>query len=157
MGNVHPKARVEFDKGRLPPQNRMDHIFLSLRSEPDQLAALDQLNGAQKDPQSSLYHHWLSPETFGLHFGVSEHNLAAIAAWLRDKGFTVEPVSPSRRNLVFSGTVEAVEAAFHTQLHRYVIDGELHFANATEPEIPAEALAEVVNGPVPLHDFRPAR
>jgi N-acetylneuraminic acid mutarotase len=132
----------------------MGHIFLLLRSDPDQLAALDQLNAAQQDQHSPLYHHWLEPETFGVHFGVSEHDLAAVIAWLRGKGFSVEPAPPGRRSLVFSGTVGQVEAAFHTEIHSYLIDGEMHVANATDPEIP-EALADVVAGPTPLHDFPP--
>ena len=117
-------------------------------------AALDQLNAAQKDPQPPFYHHWLTPETFGLHFGVSDHDLAAIVSWLRSEGLDVDPVPPGRRSIVFSGTAAAVEAAFHTQIHEHLIDGEMHYANATDPEIP-EALAEVVAGPVPLHDFPP--
>jgi pseudomonalisin len=154
FGNIYPKIRPEFDQGRVPPESRMEHIFLLLRSDPDQLAALDELNAAQKDPQSHLYHHWLEPATFGLHFGVSQHDLAATIAWLQGKGFTVEPTPASRRNLEFSGTVAQVEAAFHTEIHRYLIDGEMHIANATDPGIP-EALADVVDGPAPLHDFPP--
>jgi pseudomonalisin len=154
FGNVYPKVRAEFDRGRVPPQSRMEHIFLLLRSDPDQLAALDQLNAAQQDPQSPLYHHWLEPTTFGLHFGASEHDLAAVTAWLEGKGLHVEPAPPGRRNLVFSGSAAQVEAAFHTEIHKYLIDGEMHIANATDPEIP-EALADVVAGPTPLHDFPP--
>jgi pseudomonalisin len=132
----------------------MEHIFLLLRSDPDQLAALDRLNAAQKDPKSPLYRHWLEPATFGLHFGASEHDLAATRAWLQGKGFHVQPAPPSRRRLKFSGTVAQVEAAFHTEIHRYLIDGDMHIANATDAEIP-EPLAEVVDGPTPLHDFAP--
>jgi pseudomonalisin len=50
-----------------------------------------------------------------------------------------------------------VSAAFHTEIHAYSVNGEAHFANASDPEIPA-ALAVVVTGVVSLHDFlsRPA-
>jgi subtilase family serine protease len=45
-----------------------------------------------------------------------------------------------------------VEAAFHTEIHAYRVNGELHRANASEPEIPAAFLA-VVGGLASLHDF----
>ena len=43
--------------------------------------------------------------------------------------------------------------AFHTEMHRYRVDGVNHIANAQDPQIPA-ALAGVVDGVVSLHDFR---
>jgi subtilase family serine protease len=47
-----------------------------------------------------------------------------------------------------------MESAFHTQIHEYVVDGETHYASATEPSVP-RALANVVLGFRSLHDFRP--
>jgi len=46
-----------------------------------------------------------------------------------------------------------VEQAFRTQIHRYDAEGEIHFANATAPSVPA-AFANVVTGIGGLHDFR---
>ena len=54
-----------------------------------------------------------------------------------------------------TGTVADVEAVFRTEIHDYLVDGELHHANADEPSIPA-ALAGLVAGPVSPHDFRSA-
>jgi subtilase family serine protease len=54
----------------------------------------------------------------------------------------------------FSGTAAQVSQAFHTSIHRYLVSGESHIANATDPTIPS-ALAPVVAGVVSLHDFRP--
>ena len=42
--------------------------------------------------------------------------------------------------------------AFHTEMHRYLVNGDPHWANATDPQIPA-ALAAVVAGVWTLHDF----
>src|ERR1051325_7794730 len=47
-----------------------------------------------------------------------------------------------------------MEQAFHTEIHKYELDGETHVANATDISIP-EALSPVVSGIVSLHDFRP--
>jgi hypothetical protein len=45
-------------------------------------------------------------------------------------------------------------SAFHTEIHRYEVDGEMHFANAMAPSIPA-AFAGVVSELRGLDDFRP--
>src|ERR1019366_275667 len=42
---------------------------------------------------------------------------------------------------------------FHTEIHRYRVNGVEHIANSQDPQIP-EALAGVVSGVVSLHDFR---
>jgi pseudomonalisin len=64
----------------------------------------------------------------------------------------VEENTAGRRSVIFSGAASQVESAFHTQIHDYKIGGEVHHANATDPEIP-KALAQVVGGVVSLHDF----
>ncbi len=43
--------------------------------------------------------------------------------------------------------------AFHTEIHHFLVNGEAHMANVSDPQIPA-ALAPVVAGVVGLHDFR---
>ena len=43
---------------------------------------------------------------------------------------------------------------FHTEMHKYLVNGQMHIANDRDPQIP-EALAPVVMGIASLHDFRP--
>ena len=132
----------------------MERVVLLLRPAADQQSALAQLNAAQQDRRSAFfYHRWLTPQTFGAHFGVSERDLEAVIDWLRSYGFAVEPPPASRLWLVFSGTAAQVESAFHTAIHAYLVNGRLHHANAAIPDIP-EALAAVVEGPVSFSDFR---
>ena len=52
----------------------------------------------------------------------------------------------------FSGTAAQVQEAFHTPIQKYVVKGEAHWANASDPEIP-DALAPVVAGVNSLHNF----
>jgi pseudomonalisin len=151
-GNRHPLARAEYDAGRMPAEEPLERIMLSLASDPQQQQALEALLEAQQNPESPWYHKWLTPEEFGSRFGISDSDLQAVVSWLEGKGFRVEPISPGRRVLIFSGSVGQVEAAFHTEMHRYRVNGELHHANATDPEIPA-ALAGVIGSFVSLHDF----
>src|SRR5581483_7631883 len=46
-----------------------------------------------------------------------------------------------------------IREAFHTEIHAYDVNGEMHFANASEPQIP-EALARVTAGISALNNFR---
>jgi pro-kumamolisin-like protein/all-beta uncharacterized protein/BACON domain-containing protein len=152
-GDHYPAARAEFDSGVAAPDHRMDRMILVLQPDPSRELALEALLQAQQDPRSPQYHRWLTPEDFGKLFGVSDRDLGQVTSWLESYGFQVEPVSNGRRELVFSGTAAQVEAAFHTPIHTYVVNGETHYANSADPEIPL-ALAPVVEGVASLHDFR---
>ncbi len=152
-GNVPLPARSGIDEGAIPPGTRLDRLLLVLRSSPQQQSALDELVNAQQDPYSPLDHRWLTPEEFGARFGAGNEQLAQVAGWLTAHGFTVDEIPAGRRLVIFSGTAGQVLSAFHTELHRYRVNGAEHIANAQDPQIPA-ALAGVVEGVVSLHDFR---
>ena len=151
-GDRHPLARIEFDEGAVAPEFRLERMVLSLVPDREQEQALEEFLASQQDVDSADYHRWLTPEEFGARFGISENDLNQVVHWLEGHGFVVEPVAPSRRSIVFSGTAAQVAAAFHTEVHQYKINGQRHHANATAPRIP-EALASVVRGIVSLHDF----
>jgi hypothetical protein len=138
--------------GRAPASLPMERMLLILASSPEQEAALAQLLAEQQDPESPRYRAWLTPDEFGEQFGVSQQDLDTIAGWLQSHGFRVSEIAAGRRAIEFSGSVEQVEAAFHTRINRYEWNGREHIANAGDISIPA-ALASVVKGVVSLHDF----
>jgi pseudomonalisin len=152
-GNVHPLANARYDAGVVAPDFPMERMLLTLLPDASQQDVLNQLLEAQHDSESPYYHQWLTPEQYGERFGISESDAAQIVGWLQEHGMQVEETTPGRRAVIFSGTAAQVEAAFHTQIHVYKVGGEVHHANAKDPEIPA-ALAHVVGGVVSLHDFR---
>lgn len=152
-GNVHPLARAEFDQGVVDSEMRLDKMVLALKSPAQQQATLDKLVAAQQDPASPLFHQWLTPEEFGAQFGAADAELVQVTAWLTAHGFTVEEIPTGRRTIVFSGTAGEVFDAFHTEIHHYRVDGESHFANSEDPQIPEE-LGGMVGGVISLHDFR---
>ena len=151
-GNRYPSARAEYEVGSASPGHRMDKMILALNPGDEQNLALDALIAAQQTPGSRSYQKWLTPEEIADQFGVSENDLNQVTAWLGSHGFTVDEVPTGRRSIVFSGTAAMVKAAFHTEIKQYLVNGELHYANASDPQIP-EALAAVVLGTVTLHDF----
>ncbi len=151
-GNVHPLARPEFDQGPVTDAQPLNRMLLLLQRSPDQESALRQLLDDQQNKSSPNYHAWLTPVQFGKQFGPADADLQVVTAWLTSQGFTGIQVGPGRQVIEFSGTAGAVRTAFRTEIHRFVVDGQEHLANASDPQIPA-ALSPVVTGVVSLHNF----
>jgi pseudomonalisin len=152
-GNVHPLAQPQFDQGAVSPDLSLQRMLLVLAPTAGQQAGLDALVAAQQDPASPFYHQWLTPAEFGTRFGASDQNLSQVTLWLTAHGFSIDEIAAGRRLIAFSGSAGQVFDAFHTEIHRYRIDGATHTANPQDPQIPA-ALAGIVRGVVSLHDFR---
>jgi subtilase family serine protease len=154
-GNVHPLARPEYDRGLAPASLPMDRMMLLLKRSPQQEAALGVLLAQQEDRTSPNYHRWLTPAQFGAEFGPSDQDIQTIETWLESQGFSVDRVSTGRTVIEFSGSAGEIQSTFHTEIHRYVLpSGAQHWANSTDPEIPA-ALAPVVAGIRSLNSFFP--
>jgi subtilase family serine protease len=87
-------------------------------------------------------------------FGMTPDDLAKVSAWLTAQGFAINTVAGSRTHISFSGTAAQIEAAFHTEIHHYNVNGEDHFANASALSVPA-AFSSVVLGVRGVSNFRP--
>jgi subtilase family serine protease len=153
-GNTHPLARLQFDRGLAPASLPMDGMLLVLKRSPAQQAALEQLIAEQQDHASPNYHKWLTPVEFGQQFGPSDQDIQTITSWLESHGFRVGNVTNGRTVIEFSGTAGQVQEALHTSIHQYVVNGEDHWANSSDPSIPT-ALTPVVAGVRSLHNFHP--
>ena len=153
-GNVHPLARPEFDQGAVSDAAPMNRILLLLQRSPEQDAALQQFMNEQMSKGSANFHNWLTPQQFGQQFGPADGDIRTVLSWLASHGFSNVKVTQGRTIIEFSGTVGQVRNAFHTEIHRFMVNGAEKIANASEPQIP-RALAPVVTGIVSLHNFRP--
>ncbi len=152
-GNTHPLAQPQFDQGAAPPDLPMQRMLLVLKRSNAQESSLKKLLEDQQDPSSSSYHQWLTPDAFGAQFGPSDQDIQAVVSWLNLHGFQVARTSRGRAAIEFSGTAAQVRDAFQTEIHKYVVAGEEHWANSGDPQVPA-ALAPVVAGIATLHSFR---
>ena len=152
-GNLHPSAKPEFDQGQVGPAMRLRRVTMFFSRTQEQEARLQTLLAELQDRSSANYHRWLSPEEFGERFGLSQGDVDKIVSWLQIQGLTIEQVSRGRTWVAFSGTAQQVEAALRTDLRRYNVRGETHFAMSREPSVPS-AFAGVVMGFRGLHDFR---
>jgi Pro-kumamolisin, activation domain/Bacterial Ig-like domain (group 3) len=153
-GNVHHKALPQFDEGPVDPAMRLGTITLVTAPTVAQRNALTQLLKQQRDGNSSNFHKWLTPEQYADRFGLSQNDAQKISTWLKAQGFGMVQVARGRNWVSFTGTAAQVQNAFGTEIHRYNLNGELHYANPTPPMIPA-ALAGIVTGMRGLNDFHP--
>jgi uncharacterized protein (TIGR03437 family) len=118
-------------------------------------AGIDAFLAEQQVPGSPNYHKWLTAEQFGERFGPTANDIAKVRAWLESQGLKIDNVARSRHWITFSGTADQAARTFHTSFHRYLVNGETHFANVDAPSVPA-AFADVVSGFIGLDDFKPA-
>jgi subtilase family serine protease len=151
--SLHPLAQPKYDRGPVDPSFRLASITLMTIPSEAQQKALNLLLAQQQDRSSPNYHKWLTPSQYADQFGLSQNDINRITAWLKEQGFVVQSVGGGRNTVKFTGTAAQVQSAFGAEIHRYRVDGEEHFANATPLMLPA-ALKEVVSGIVGVHDFR---
>jgi hypothetical protein len=151
QGNTYPLARPEFDLGTAPATLPMQRMLLVLKRSPEQESALRKLLDDQQDKSSPSYHQWLTPAEFGKQFGPTDSDIQTITSWLQSHGFQVG-TTKGRTVLEFSGSASQVQQTFHTAIHKYVVNGEQHWANANDPQIPT-ALTPAVAGVLTLHNF----
>jgi hypothetical protein len=151
-GNTHPLAVFRNDRGPAPDTLSMNRMLLVLQRSPAQEAALKDFMDQQHSNSSENYQKWLTPEQFGAQYGPSDADIQTVSQWLQSHGFSVNRVAAGRMLIEFSGTAAQVREAFKTEIHKFVANGEEHWANASDPQIPA-ALAPVVVGVNTLHNF----
>jgi uncharacterized protein (TIGR03437 family) len=148
---------VKYDQGPVDPSLKLGYITIVMKPSESQQAALEKLLEEQQNPSSPNYHRWLTPEEFGDRFGLNQSDYAEVVRWVESQGFHVENRARARNWVAFSGSAQQVQSAFHTEIHRFLVGGESHFANVTNARIP-EALRKLVSGVRGLDDFlkRPA-
>jgi hypothetical protein len=153
-GTAHPLAKPDYDQGPVDGSMKLEGLSMHFSPSAEQQAELDELLKEQQTPGSPNYHQWLTQQEYADRFGMSQADINKVTAWLTSQGFTVIDVATSRNTIRFSGTAALVQKAFHVQLHRYLIKGEMHFANPTNVQLPS-AFASTVSHIGGLHDFRP--
>jgi trimeric autotransporter adhesin len=151
-GNTHPLANGKNETGVAPDSLPMERMLLVLKRSANQESALKAFMEGQQSKSSPNFRQWLTPEQFGQQYGVSDSDIQAVTAWLQTHGFQVNRVAAGKMLIEFSGTAGQVHEAFQTQIHKYTVKGQDHWANSTDPTIPA-ALTPVIAGVNTLNNF----
>src|SRR5262249_29125493 len=103
-GSRNPRIDRLVSSGPVDDTMRVSGLTFRFRPTEAQSAELERLVDDQQDPNSPLYHSWLTPEEFGERFGLSREDFAKVADWVVAQGFQVDFAAPSRTHIVFSGT-----------------------------------------------------
>jgi subtilase family serine protease len=99
-------------------------------------SALEKLVAAQHDPNSPLFHHWITPQQFAMRFGPDSASVARVVASLRARGFQVQT---HIRSLHVYGTAGQVESAFGARMMlRQTSDGRVRVATTDALHLPRE-------------------
>ena len=152
-GHVSPRIAAATDQGPVDPSMQLPYVTLVLAPSASQSAALAQLLEQQQTPGSPNYHAWLTPEQYGVRFGVSQADIAKIKTWLGGHGLMVKSVARGQNTIAFGGTAAQISSAFNIEIHHYLVGGQVHYANNAEPTIPV-AFQRVVAAIHGLDDFR---
>ncbi len=153
-GNVHGLAQRSFDIGHTDSSLVLRGVTLTFQPSAAQQTDLKNLLAQQQDRSSPNYHKWLTPSQYADRFGMSQTDIANVTAWIESQGLAVTSIANSRTQISFEGTVAQIESMFNTEIHDYLVNGEIHFANTSNPSIPA-ALASSVLSVGHLHNFLP--
>lgn len=120
---------------------------------------LDALTEAQADPDSPLYHHFLTPEQFAGYFGAKPADYARVVASLRSGGFTVTQTYPNRTVVDAIAPAPVAAKYFSTEIHSVISpDAGRTYTNVRPGTVPA-AIADAVYSVVGLdasHRLHPA-
>lgn len=152
-GNTKPMLGRALDMGEVSAGFALPRVTMHLAMTVQQHEDLEQLLRQQQTRGAAQFHKFLTPEQYGARFGANLQDMAKIRAWLEWEGFTDIEFGRSRTFITFSGTTTQAQTAFHTAIHRYELNGERHYANASDPLLPQaiEGTVESIQG---LHDFR---
>ncbi len=154
-GNTRPEARNPAnDRGRVDDSFPMAHMLLQLRRPPALEQEFETYIEQLTDKTSPNFRHWLMPAEQGRLYGPAQADLDTIEAWLESHGFTVNYIYANGMVMDLSGTAGEIRETFHTEIHNLNVRGESHYANMSDPEIPA-ALAPIIVGIVSMHNFKP--
>ncbi len=140
--------------GRLPASRP---ISLDVALRPRDPAGLASFVSAVATPTSPEFRRYLRPGAFGARFGATAATVRSAVASLQALGLRVGAVSGNHLVIKVSSTAGVAERAFGTALERYrLASGEVVYANATAPRVPA-GLGDEIQAIVGLNDLARAR
>ena len=152
-GNTRSEVKGHADLGPVRSDLHLD-MYLQLKRSPEQDLAARNFVESLTDKGSPNFHKWITAAEYGRRFGAAPEDIATVSRWLESHGFTVNNVPSNNMVIDFSGNAGQVREAFHSEIHTLDVAGKRHFANMSDPQIPA-ALLPAVTGVVSLNNIMP--
>jgi subtilase family serine protease len=139
--------------GHVPSSQRVSlAISLPLRNQ----AELDDLLQRLYDPQSPLYHKYLSVKEFTERFGPTEADYEAVQQYSKARGLDIIDTPANRMVLDVEAPAATIESALHLRLNLYQhpTESRTFYAPDREPTVDLEVPLLHIDG---LDDFSPPR
>jgi len=136
-GHLPPWITFAHDNGSVAPDMSIPNVVILLSQSPDRFTRMQELLKAQLDISSPDYHHWLTPDEIGSHFGAADRDIASICAWLESFGLHTE-IARSKLYISVSGTAAQLSAAFKADLHSFTFNRVTRYSIVADPAIPTQ-------------------
>jgi subtilase family serine protease len=139
--------------GHVPSSQRLSlAISLPLRNQ----AELDELLQQLYDPQSPIYHKYLSVKEFTERFGPTEADYAAVQQYSKAQGLDIIDTLANRMVLDVEAPAAAIESALHVRLNLYQhpTESRAFYSPDREPTVDLDVPLLHIDG---LDDFSPPR
>jgi subtilase family serine protease len=111
-----PAAVASAKVGATPASTSISFDVGLALTDPSGATALEQ---AVSTPSSPSYRHYLTTAQWEQRFSPSTTSVAAVTAWLRAEGITVNAVTPDRMTVQATASAATIERAFGTSLNEY--------------------------------------
>ena len=135
------------------------HVDARVWLAPNNSAQLASLAKAVSDPSSSQYGQFLTTAQYDQQFAPTDAQVAAVSQWLTGAGLDIVTVGPDHHYVAVSGSADAINAAFGTQLALYQVNGTQQRAPSSDLSVPSALAGSVlaVTGLSPFgHATKPA-
>ena len=135
------------------------HVDARVWLAPNNSAQLASLAKAVSDPSSSQYGQFLTTAQYDQQFAPTDAQVAAVSQWLTGAGLDIVTVGPDHHYVAVSGSADAINAAFGTQLALYQVNGTQQQAPSSDLSVPSALAGSVlaVTGLSPFgHATKPA-
>ena len=96
---------------------------------------LDQLVAQQQQHGHANFHRWITQDQFNAQFAPTSQEVNAVQNWLNGHKLATLAVAENNFFVKVQGTVADVEKAFHVQIDRFDLDGQILRANVSNPSI----------------------
>jgi subtilase family serine protease len=120
------------------------HVDARVWLAPNNSTQLASLAKAVSDPSSSQYGQFLTTAQYDQQFAPTAAQVAAVSQWLTGAGLSIVNVGPDNHFVAVSGSADAINAAFGTQLALYQVNGTEQQAPSSDLSVPTSLASSVL-------------
>jgi subtilase family serine protease len=136
----------------LGPENLSKSITVTVWLNQHNKAAFDESVRQMYLKGSPNYHHWLTKEQYTAGFAPTAEDVAKLREFLTSRNLSVSAVDKNNHFISATGRISDVQSAFHVQINRFQVNGQMHRANLSEPVLDA-SVAPLVKSVQGLNNF----